>query len=221
MSGLDLYLDQRVLFRMLLVALTLGAALGLLFDLFEVCRTLLLGPVAAMRQEANAGRVASRKYQRILHALLRFLGDGLFALISAIACLLLCYYTSDGQVRSPAVMGTVGGFVLYRYTLRRLLIPLTDAVVRLLRAAMYRLLVWSLVALRFLWTRLLWRCLLRPPLLLMQWLWRHTGYRILMHTRKRRTDRVLRLLVEDAAHGFELGEATPVSPSPKTVEPPV
>ena len=115
MSGLDLLLSQRHLVTMLLYAGAVGFGLGLVYDLLGILRLVLLGG-----QEPTA--VAWRR----VGICLRFVGDFLFVMITALAMILLSYYTNDGRLRAPAVLGAAAGLLVWRRTLGRVLLWLRD-----------------------------------------------------------------------------------------------
>ncbi len=115
MSGLDLLLSQRHLVVMLLLAGGVGLGLGLVYDLLGVLRLVLLG-----------GREPTALGWRRVGICLRFVGDLLFALLGALALILLAYYTNDGRLRAPAALGAITGVLVWRWTFGRLLLWLRD-----------------------------------------------------------------------------------------------
>ncbi len=204
MSGLDLYLDQRVLFTMLLVAFTVGAALSVLYDTLAVFIRLLPG-----KSNRNGADMVAPRGRSFLQIGIRFFTDLLFSLIAAISFLLVCYYTSDGQVRSPAVMGIIGGFLLCRCVLGGLYRRLLHVFLRFLYGMLRRILLCVIGVAAFFWRKIVWSVLLRPLWLVARWLFDRTIARIIRHHRVRNTERLRRRLTGDAAHGFELGETPP------------
>ena len=118
MSGLDLLIPQSALWYMLLVAVLIGALLGVLCDGLFVIRLLLLDPEAC-----GAPR------RSVAYAILRGVCDCLSAILATVLLMLLCYYTSDGQLRAPAILGMIVGFWAYRKTVSRLIRRLLTAVI--------------------------------------------------------------------------------------------
>ncbi len=124
MSGLDLLLSQNLFVRMLLLSALVGGVLGMIYDALLLLRTLLGDPTAVHPQKADRttspGEVA--RPLSLLYAMFRIALDGMFALLSAVALILLCYYTNDGQIRAPAIFGLACGFFVYKQTVSRLLL---------------------------------------------------------------------------------------------------
>lgn len=168
MSGLDLLVPQSALWYMLLVAVLTGAFLGVLCDGLFIIRLALRDPEASCTCRRSVG-----------HAILRGVCDFISVLLTTVLLLLLCYYTSDGQLRAPAVFGMVAGFWGYRKTvsrwLRRLLTAVFSVVCRFLR---------------FLWDKTLGRLA--------------RAVRDVTVSRYRRavTERHIRMLTADASRGF-------------------
>ena len=119
MSGLDLYQSQSELLRMLAWAALTGIGLGCLYDLLRALRILTgLDP---------------KQGSTPLFGLLLFFEDLLLALTASVSLILLCYYTNDGLLRAPAVLGVASGFFVYLKTLGRLTVKAEKALSRLLK----------------------------------------------------------------------------------------
>ncbi len=195
MSGLDLFLDQTVLVRMLVVATAAGISAGLLFDLTAAfCLAFGYDPGWTKAKKRN-----------ILSWFIRFLSDILFAAFVAILFLLICYYTSDGQVRSPAVLGMIIGFCGYRLTIGSLIRRALLAVVRFLKRALKSLIRTIGNGIRAVFQRLLYPYVWRPIARLFKWLYRHTVGIVIFRMHMRNTDRKATALLKSARSGFELG----------------
>ncbi len=134
MSGLDLFLSQQVFARMLLFALLAGVAAGILYDGFCVIRLFLCDPTVLDR---NVSPVPAHT---IPHSIVRFVLDFMFVISTAIILILLCYYTNDGQLRAPAIIGMACGFFVYK----RLISPWILRLAALLHHA-------TMTVLRFVW----------------------------------------------------------------------
>ncbi len=201
MSGLDLLLSQSSLWYMLLVAIVAGVILGVLCDGLFILRILCRDPRAratsspTKEDEATVSPVdptapLSRR-ARVRHgayATLRGFCDFLSVLFATVVLMLLCYYTSDGQLRAPAIFGMSAGFVGYHKTVSRLV---------------RRLLAWlcdqTFRCFRFLWVHTIGRLL-------------HS----LFCTIKRRlrnavTTRRINRLTRNAARGFGISDEPPTS----------
>lgn len=123
MSGLDLYTTQRALALMFVYAAITGFFLGGVYDILRILRALLGFP------DQNAGSSPQPGWRAVL-----FAEDVLFMLVASVAFILLCYYTNDGQLRAPALVGMACGFFVYRYTVGALTRRLTPPFVRIVRS---------------------------------------------------------------------------------------
>ncbi len=184
MSGLDLLLSQRTLWHMLLVATVAGILLGVLCDGLFILRLLVRDPRSTQlvppSKSTPAGPVFGQ-LRRCAYAALRFLCDFLAVVFATVVLMLLCYYTSDGQLRAPAIFGMSAGFLGYHYTvsrgIRRLLTVLSQAILR---------------CLRFLWMHTLGR------------LWLLARNAVLRRIRNALTARRIARLARDATGGFDI-----------------
>lgn len=86
-----------------------------------------------LNREKNGKRHCLRS---ILLQLLLFFEDILFFLIAGCVIALLLYYTNDGQFRGMAVFGVVSGFVLYYFTVGKLVISVSRALVFAIKAVL-------------------------------------------------------------------------------------
>ena len=141
MSGLDLYLSQSFFLSMLVISAAAGLGLGLVYDFLVCLRVLLRLPRPRRETQAEAaGRDVSDKAsdgsgesvrdphgisegdtQRICPPSPGFAGDLFFSLIVAVTAILLIYYTNDGVLRAPALVGLSVGFGCWYATVGRLL----------------------------------------------------------------------------------------------------
>ena len=119
MSGLDLYQTQGEMLWMLVWAFVTGIGVGVIYDLLRALRIL----TGLDQKQGNT----------LLYSVSLFVEDFLLAVMATIALILLCYYTNDGLLRSPAVWGMAGGFFVYVQTLGRLTVKVEKALSRLLR----------------------------------------------------------------------------------------
>ena len=203
MSGLDLYLSQRVFLAMLAVSAAAGVGLGLVYDLLVFLRLLLRIPTPRrVAEPPETGEAAADGSQEALEDCPKeadgkatkscppspgFWGDLLFSLLTAVTLILLAYYTNDGVLRAPAVVGLSVGFGVWYRTVGRLL---RRAAIHLSR--FFRRLAWRLLCI--LWwpfrriSGLVWRG--------MRWTWRKTAGKCLFSLRSRAAERRLRLVAE-------------------------
>ena len=197
MSGLDLYLSQRVLAMMVVYAALTGFCLGCVYDILELAAVLLLPQKAE-----GAENVPVKRSLLTAKGFLIFWRDLIFLLVTAVAFILLCYYTNDGQLRSPAILGMAGGLFVYRHTVglltERLLPRLATGIKRML-ARMVRL---AICPIRMLATALL---------VLLKTLWRVTGGRLMARFREKNTQKRVAYLAKSASRGFDVLEDNPPS----------
>ncbi len=178
---------------MFVYAALAGFGLGAVYDVLRLLR-ILCGESIPPRSMCESGLSVTGMPKRtvLLHILL-FAEDVLFAVVVSVTLLLLLYYTNDGQLRAPAVIGMACGFFVYYHTVGRLVIRCAALIVRALKAAvsaMLRLLWWPI--------RRLGRWLGR----VMRALWCRTVGRLWARHCAAETERRIRALVESAAHGF-------------------
>lgn len=200
MSGLDLLISQKTYVVMLAIAFLVGVTMGGVYDFWRILR-MAIGDTNAWPR-GSAGREPSpRRVHRALLCVGRFVGDLVFSLIVAVAFILLCYYTNDGQLRAPAVIGMACGFFAYIQTVSRLVLALAALCLRLCRK-----LLRSLARLLLRLGKLLFTGLVLYPARLASRLavalWSRTGGRLLEHRRSQAAERRFKDLQKQAAHGF-------------------
>lgn len=125
---------------LLFYAFVFGMIMGALYDISDVVRVLL--------GEHRSGRAAGRISQLRLpilkrpvrlreHSVLRntvtFMGDLLCILCIAAGIVALNYGYNSGEFRAFTMIGTVGGFFLYRLTLGRLVMMMAEPLALLLK----------------------------------------------------------------------------------------
>ncbi len=185
MSGLDLLIPQSALWYMLLVAVLAGACLGVICDGLFILRLIFRDP-EIKKTPASVSMPDCRPARRlrvVLHAVLRGFCDAVLVLTGFVILMLLCYYTSDGQLRAPAIFGMSAGFWGYHKTVSRLV----RRFMALCLGGMERFLC-------FVWSHTLGH-------VLHAWIRTWTAYR-----RNAATERRIRELTRDAAHGFGLAD---------------
>ena len=194
MSGLDLFQTQRPLALMLVYAAVSGFGIGLLYDCLRVLRAFCGDSLRPTKKRSLGLRI------------LLFAEDVLTVAVAAVVLILLCYYTNDGQLRAPAILGMACGFFVYIRTLgrvtARIAVPLAARCKRLAALPVRLLLRW----LR--WIIGLMGCLARG-------LWRMTAGKLLIRHRDRQTEKYVRHLTDSARDGFDLPASFPISRSEK------
>lgn len=194
MSGLDLYLSQRTLALMFVYAALTGFGLGLVYDGLRVLRMALGEQLPPKKPEASQpGR------RPLPLAILLFAEDLIFALIVAVALILLGYYTNDGQLRAPAPVGMACGFFVYIHTVSRWVLRLAELILRLMRRMILGI------------GRICMHLVAVP----VKALWSWTAGRMMAAHRERVTEKRLEDLTESAKRGFHL-----LDKDEKTQEPP-
>ena len=196
MSGLDLYLSQRVLAMMAVYAALTGFCLGGVYDILELAAVLLLPQKLEGAENAPAKRSMTAK------GFLTFWRDMVFLLITAVTFVLLCYYANDGQLRSPAFLGLAGGFFVYRHTVGLLTVRLLPRLATRIKRMLIRAVKLVLCPIRMLATALL---------VLIKTLWRVTGGRLAAQLREKNTQKRVASLTKAASRGFDVLEDDPPS----------
>jgi hypothetical protein len=187
MSGLDLYQTQRALSMMLVYAAAAGFGLGGVYDVLRFLRV-LYGDGTHIDRKGRKPR---------LFSLLLFLEDVIFSVMAALTLILLVYYTNDGQLRAPAVMGMAGGFFVYMQTVGRLTAKAEKVLSRLVKRAVK-------LALLLLLRPLLWVGTL--PAKAARCLWMVSGGRALAARREKQTEKAVEAIKASAKQGFGLLE---------------
>ena len=134
-----------LLFCLLLSSVLLGAAVGILHDVHRLTRVLLgvryggrrFDRLYAMRLPLVGkalGEQKEGKGRRIALPILIFFQDVLLFVVAGVGTALLNFYYNNGQLRLYTVVGLVLGFVLYYFTLGRLVMLLSEGIAFFLRA---------------------------------------------------------------------------------------
>lgn len=101
---------------MLLCSLLVGIALSAVWDIFRIIH-IALYPVSC-----------NKSFLAIYHAVI-FIGDITFALISALTCTVFTYYINDGRIRLITLLSIAVGFIIYRLTIGRVILFLSDRII--------------------------------------------------------------------------------------------
>ncbi len=126
-------ISQALLGLMFSIAVGVGALLGFVYDVFRFFRVLVWGEASLTSQKMGAGR-------SFVKGAAVFFQDVLFCVLSAVALLLLLYYTNDGQFRGLALIGIAAGLFVYFCTVGRLFSKLFSRMAVTVRRALAALL---------------------------------------------------------------------------------
>lgn len=134
-------LSQSTLAWLCFYAWLLGIGLGILYDALRITRIFFgvhYRPRLAKRLRSKTLPLISlpvhRRESRAL-GLVVFLEDLFFCLFAGVAMILLFYEINNGKIRYPAFLCAGCGFLLYRATLCRLILPMLEAVAFVLECA--------------------------------------------------------------------------------------
>ena len=125
-------------------SLIVGAILGVIWDLFRVTRIAAFGrkkrqnavfiPLPSDKSELT--RIlsidTSEKHSNIAHIGV-FLSDLGFCIFSAICVILMLFHASDGVIRGFAFAGAFIGFVIYYFTVGKLTVIFSDAIIKIIK----------------------------------------------------------------------------------------
>lgn len=103
-------------------AVLVGSFLGAVYDIFRIVHL-------AMKHDHKASALGEGLCCAII-----FIGDILYALFSAVTICILLYHTNYGRVRYFMFLGAFVGFLLWRFTVGKLLMLAAGAIIALIRA---------------------------------------------------------------------------------------
>jgi len=118
-----IYTPQGQLFILLVYSMVVGAALGILYDVFRIFR------IAFTADSEEKIRIRHKNAKFIINALV-FVQDLLFWLIAAIVTVLFIFMANTGQVRLFALGAQFLGFLAYHFTLGKLVMKISDKIIR-------------------------------------------------------------------------------------------
>ena len=150
-------ISQGALAWLYLCAGLLGLTLGALYDLLRITRVFL--GVHYSRRTARRLRglrlpfLSPRSKKRESRALgvVVFFEDLFYCLFAGIAIILLFYECNNGKIRYPVFLMIALGFLLYRYTLGRIVMLFSEAIVFVLETAVRYVFFFLLCPFRFLY----------------------------------------------------------------------
>lgn len=126
-------ISQKLLCFLFLASFAAGIALGVIYDL--LCLTRMLPGFAPKPASVNGELTKRQRASILLERFLLFIEDLGFALLGGIGLLLLLYLINDGIFRFWAPLGMACGFFVYRVTLGRLLMAVSEVLIRYIRRA--------------------------------------------------------------------------------------
>lgn len=139
--------SQSAVARLCVFALLLGVGSGLFYDFLRISRILLGAQYRAASENRFQnvtlpfiGNRPRRKHKRLLGAVI-FIEDFFFCLLSGIAMILLFYEVTNGEIRYAAFLFAVIGFVVYRFTIGKPVMLLSETLAFLLES-LVRYVVW-------------------------------------------------------------------------------
>ncbi len=125
--------------------------MGAVYDVFSIIRVFLgvsFSKTAEGFLQAHKHpllRPLKRRTKRPLFLKISlFLTDFIFSLFSAISIILLFYGYNNGQIRVPVLGCLAVGFLTYRLTLGRLVLPILEVVAVLIKNILFYVLFWIL-----------------------------------------------------------------------------
>jgi hypothetical protein len=122
-----LEVSQQLLALALMYSAVVGAALGVLYDVFRVIRV-AMKPSPAMPPGLRA--ICST-----FGDVLIFFEDIMFSAAAAVVVCVFLFHINDGQVRWFVLAGAGAGFMLYYMTVGRLVIMCAEAIINFIRMA--------------------------------------------------------------------------------------
>lgn len=126
---------------LLLYALTVGAALGVLWDVFRVIRIAAYGRrvrpkrlfirlPAEENEVKKLFRVNAPQKSSVLSFICVFISDIAFCIFSALCVILLIFRLNNGNFRGFALLGAIVGFTVYYFTVGKLTVIFSDMIIR-------------------------------------------------------------------------------------------
>lgn len=141
-------------FLLLVYSATVGAFLGVLWDVFRIIRIAFHGrktgaapPVRLPSTGEGVERALSFKHGTKIPSLTffgTFLCDLIFCLICAVCVVLLLFQLNDGEVRMFSLLGALAGFAVYYFTVGRLTVYFSDVIIKAVKKTVYTVLRFTL-----------------------------------------------------------------------------
>ncbi len=192
-------LPEENLVILLLYSLTVGAFLGVLWDVFRIIRIACYGkrkggsfaPIRLPSSEKDVGCALKLCHtQKFLSfsGIAVFFSDLLFCLTAAVSVIILLFHLNGGEIRGFALFGAAAGFTAYYFTIGRLTVLFSDLIIKGIKKLILLILSVTVIP--------LFRLLRKPFVLLV----RKADIRL----RKIKTDAFIKKRTAEAAKGFEI-----------------
>jgi len=118
-----IYTPQGQLFVLLMYSMVMGGVLGVLYDVFRIFRIAF--------SSDSEGKIRRRhKHADFIIRGLIFVQDILFWIIAAIFTVIFVFMANTGQVRLFALGAQFAGFLVYHFTLGKLVMRISDKIIR-------------------------------------------------------------------------------------------
>lgn len=147
--------SQSAVARLYFCALLLGGVCGLFYDFLRISRILLGARYSASCENRFQnltlpfiGNRPRRKHERLLGAVI-FIEDFFFCLFSGIAMILLFYEVTNGEIRYAAFLFAALGFIVYRFTLGKPMMFLSETLAFLAESVVRYAIWFALLPLRY------------------------------------------------------------------------
>ena len=122
--------SQYQLMILLIYSALVGAALGLVYDIFRIFRVAFI----AQQHPKEQPRKVNKNSNFFVWAII-FVQDIAFWLIAAVVTILFIFMVNRGQVRLFALSGQVMGFIIYFFTVGRVVYKFSEQIVLFIKSA--------------------------------------------------------------------------------------
>lgn len=135
-------ISQIDLFLLFLYSVATGAVLGVIYDAIRVTRALFLSENERYLKielpiiKKAAYPKSAKKLSRVAADIFIAAGDFVFMLTAAVAIILVAYVRNMGRMRWLIPTGVAVGFVLYYYTIGKLILKISGFLAFLIRAGL-------------------------------------------------------------------------------------
>ena len=141
-------LNEKSLSLLLLYSLIVGFFLGFLWDFFRIFRIICYGkpsaaPITPIRLPSTEKEVRSALSFKHRHKFFSptgitvFISDLLFCTTSAFSVIILLFHLNDGEIRAFALFGAGIGFTVYYFTLGRITVRISDAIIKKVKKLLF------------------------------------------------------------------------------------
>ena len=162
-----MYVSMSELSLMFLYSILLGFFLGAVYDIIRLTRIAVgvkygaqgdkkysLAEYALIRRFFySKEKKPSRKKHSFL-SLFVFLGDVAFSLFSSVAIAIFIYYFNSGEFRAFVLFGAAFGFLIYYFTLGKIIVYLSSRIIFVIKLVLLYLLFFALYPFYFLFGKI-------------------------------------------------------------------